>query len=112
MDNKKFLLLPEQIVPIALGLGCCLATDRIMVDGCQVGYMVRAAPLNEQDSGWQFFAGDEDRDYMEINENHGICDVNTIVNYDPSVLPHLDLPVGSALERDEAGDLVVLDSDT
>ncbi|RFP10958.1 DUF2185 domain-containing protein [Duganella sp. BJB488] len=108
MNAKKFRLLPEQIAPIALGIGDCLATDRIVVDGCKVGYMFRAAPLNEQDSGWQFFAGDEDEKYITEIENFDIYDVNTIVNYDPSILPFLYLPVGSALERDEMGDLFLL----
>ncbi len=63
--------------------------------------------MNEQDSGWRFFAGDEDEAYMARNEHHGVYDVNTIVNYDPTILPFVDLEIGSALERDDAGDFVV-----
>lgn len=111
MNTKIYRLSREEIAPIALGIGGCLATDRIVVDGCPVGYMFRAAPINDQDSGWQFFAGDEDEQYMSEIEHHDVYDVNTIVNYDPSILPFLDLPIGSALERDDAGDFVLLDND-
>lgn len=111
MKPKKFKLSPEEIAPIALGMGGCLATDRIVVDGRIVGYMLRTQPFNEQDSGWQFFAGDEDKQYMAKNENHGVYDVNTIVNYDPSILPFLEMPVGTALERDKSGDWVMLDDE-
>jgi hypothetical protein len=76
--QKKFRLSPTQIKPLALGLGGCLATDRIMVDGRPVGYMYRNHPINPQDSGWRFFTGNEDKACMGNNENH---DVNTIAKY-------------------------------
>lgn len=110
MRTKEFKLSPEEIAPIVIGAGGCLATDRIVVDGSPVGYMYRETPLNKEDSGWRFFAGDEDEQYMANNEHHGVYDVNTIVNYDPSILPFIDLTVGAALERDDAGDLVILES--
>lgn len=109
--KKKYGLTPDQIAPIALGLGGCLATDRIVVDGCRVGYMYRTKPINEQDSGWCFFAGDEDEAYMANSENHGVYDVNTIVNYDPSVYQFIDADVGSRFERDDDGEFILLEPD-
>ncbi|WP_066584218.1 DUF2185 domain-containing protein [Sphingomonas pruni] len=99
MLGKIFKLKREQIAPIALGRGGCLSTDRIVVDGEPVGYMYREAPNNELDSGWRFFAGDEDASYMANSQRHGVYDVNTIVNYDPDILPFLDAAVGSRYER-------------
>ena len=64
LGTKAFRLTAEQIAPISLGVGGCLATDRILVDGCPAGYMYRERPHDEQDSGWRFFAGDEDETYM------------------------------------------------
>lgn len=106
---KKFRLSADQIAPIALGLGSCLATDRIVVDGAPVGYMYRAKPSNPQDSGWRFFAGDEDDAYMAVVEHHDVYDVNTIVNYDPDILPFIDYEVGSAFERDEGNSFILLE---
>jgi hypothetical protein len=103
MENKKFRLSAEKIAPIALGLGGCIATDRIVVDGCPVGYMYRDTPINPQDSGWRFFAGDEDDTYMARQDVHDIYDVNTIVNYDPEILPFIDSEIGARFERDEDG---------
>jgi len=80
-----------------------MATDRIVVDGAQVGYMYRDKPTREQDSGWRFFAGDEDEQYMADLQRHGVYDVNTIVNYDPDVFPWLDAEVGSRFERGPEG---------
>lgn len=43
----------------------CFATDRILVDGCKVGYMYREEPDSDSsmpDSGWRFNAGDESKE--------------------------------------------------
>jgi hypothetical protein len=97
--GKLFKLKREEIAPVALGQGGCLSTDRVVVDGELVGYMYRDSPINELDSGWRFFAGDEDASYMANSQRHGVYDVNTIVNYDPDILPFLDAMVGSRFER-------------
>ncbi|RJG52785.1 DUF2185 domain-containing protein [Sphingobium terrigena] len=96
--HKIFKLKPDQIAPIALGRGGCLSTDRIVVDGEPVRYMYREAHINSQNSGWRFFAGDENDAYMADAQRHGIYDVNTVVNYDSGVLPYLDAPFGSRYE--------------
>lgn len=99
MAKKKFRLSADDIRPLATGRGACLATDMIVVRGKPVGFMYREEPDNEQDSGWRFLSGLEDQDYMDAAENHGVYDVNTIANYDPTIVPHLDAPVGAAFER-------------
>lgn len=82
----------------------CLATDRITVDGCKVGYMYREQPdEGVPDSGWRFTAGDESDAYMEDAGNSGIYALNTICNYDPDILPLLHAPYGTAYLRDESG---------
>jgi len=102
---KVFRIPGDQIKPLATNRGGAIASDRIVVDGRQVGYMYRQAPRNSLDSGWAFLAGDEDDAYMADSSKHGIYDVNTISNYDPEIIPFLDAPVGSAFIR-ESGRLV------
>jgi hypothetical protein len=45
-----------------------------------------------------------------LAEGRGACfdiyDVNTIANYDPSIIGHLDAPLGSAFGRNEDGQLL------
>ena len=53
----------------------CFATDKILVDGCKVGYMYREQPDCDSempDSGWRFTAGDECEEYMDNPNNLGI----------------------------------------
>jgi hypothetical protein len=97
--DKNFKLTAEEIKPIAVGYGGCIASDMIVVEGLPVRFMYRAAPHNPMDSGWQFLSGFENDAYMADNTNHGIYDVNTIANYDPSITPFLDAPIGSAFEK-------------
>ncbi len=44
-------------------------------------------------------AGTEDQDYADDQSNWKVYDLNTIANYDPAIIPYMDLPVGTALER-------------
>nr|WP_285860150.1 MULTISPECIES: DUF2185 domain-containing protein [Paenibacillus] len=87
----------------------CIASDRITVDGCKVGFMYREEVFNSKypDSGWRFMAGDEDEEYMDNADNHGIYLVNTICNYDPEIIQFLNYPPGTAFIRDKSGVLVL-----
>lgn len=97
--EKKFKLSRAQIESIATGYGGCFATDMITVDGHPVRWMYREEPHNPMDSGWRFFSGYETDEYIDDLTNTAVYDVNTIANYDRSILPFLAAPVGSAFER-------------
>ena len=97
--DKNLKLSASQIIKLIEPMGGCIATDKIIVDGEFVDYMVRENPENEMDSGWQFFSGTEDQDYIDNSENSSIYDVNTIANYDKAIIPYLNFPFGSKLER-------------
>jgi hypothetical protein len=111
MVDKRFKLQGSEIKALVTGLGACLATDRIVVDGSSVGYMYREQPKNESDSGWRFFAGDEDDQYMANLDLHGVYAVNTVANYDPEIIPFLRAPVGSQFERGDDGKLAPVADD-
>ncbi len=96
--RKSFKLCADQIKPIAIGRGGCIATDMITVQGMKVGFMYRQQPREKWDSGWCFTAGIETQDFMDDPANHAIYDVNTIANYDPNIIPLLDAPIGAAFE--------------
>jgi hypothetical protein len=100
--TKKFLLRSDQIKPVAEGLGACMASDRITLDGKRVGYMYREDPSEKHDSGWRFFSGDESIAYTENPENFAFYDVNTIANYDRSIVPLLEVTAPCAFERGDS----------
>ena len=81
----------------------CIATNRITVEGCKVGYCYREKPDGDWDSGWRFTAGDESDEYMDDPNNAGIYGLNSICNDDPDIIPLLNTPAPCAFERDENG---------
>jgi hypothetical protein len=99
MANKNFKLKAEDIIKLIEPMGGCIATNKITVEGELVDYMFRDEPNNDLDSGWQFFSGTEDQDYIDDPNNSAIYDVNTIANYDRAIIPYLNLPYGTQLER-------------
>ena len=99
MKKKPFARDAEDFEPLATGRGGCLASDHITVEGRLVGFMYRHPPDNKIDSGWCFLSGEETQEYLDDPDNAGIYDVNTIANYDPDIVKHLDAPVFSAFER-------------
>lgn len=83
----------------------CIASDRILVDGQRVGYMVREAPTAPEESGWQFFADDESPEYLDTAANFGVYALNSVANVDPDVIPLLWAPAGAAFQRADGGPL-------
>ncbi|MES2952074.1 MAG: DUF2185 domain-containing protein [Pseudomonadota bacterium] len=98
--ERKFKLTAAEIVPL-LGrpMGSGFASDHITVKGLLVGFMCRDEAGNEVDSGWCFLSGTESQVYADDSDNWAIYDLNTIANYDQAIIPYLDFPVGTELER-------------
>lgn len=86
-----------------------VAADRILCEGYRISVMFREAPMNESDSGWRFFAGDEDQAYLQDGNNFGALDLNLIINYTPEAASFLDMPVGTFVVRNAEGKLEVMD---
>lgn len=105
--TKRFRLSPPELRPLLQNWSDapgCLASDRIVIDGRLVGYCYRETPAEGRpDSGWRFFAGDEDETYLSDASHTGIYHLNTLCNYDPEILPLLNAPAGTAFGRDEDG---------
>ena len=92
---------PDKPLYTGKGNRGCIASNRITVDGMKVGYMYREdVDSSFPDSGWRFFAGDEDEEYTDNPDNFHIFDLNTICNYDNSIIKFLDSPYGSAYIRE------------
>ena len=103
MQEKVFKLSKDQIKPLIEPMGSGVASDKITVDGLSVGYMYREEPDFSADSGWRFFSGTEEQEYVDNPDNLMFYDVNTIANYDPTIIPYLQMAVGTELEKGDDG---------
>lgn len=98
--EKQYAMRPEDMKPLVPEeMGGCIATDLITVQSYPVRFMYRTKPSHEMDSGWHFLSGFENDDYMENPEYHAVYHVNTIANYDKSIIPHLNTPADCAFEK-------------
>ena len=103
--NKKKIKVPmEKIKRLIPDMGGCYASDRILVDGKQVGFMYRVKPSQLKDSGWRFLAGNESQAYLDDPKNWARYEVNTVCNYDPAIIPYLQAVAGSAFGRVKGAD--------
>ena len=96
---KEYKLKKEELIKLVELKGGCIVSDKITIDGLQIGYMYRENPSNESDSGWRFFAGNEDEEYTNNPDNFSIFDLNTICNYDRTIIPYLESEIGSSFEK-------------
>ena len=104
--NRNFHVKAEDMKNLLLdwdGANGCIATNRITVEGCNVGFCYREKSNGDWDSGWRFTAGDESDEYIDDPNNSGIYGLNTICNDDPDIIPLLHTPAPCAFERDENG---------
>jgi len=99
MTTKNFKIKAGEFVDLVPQIGGCFPTDKITIDGMKVGYMYREDPCEKMDSGWRFFSGTATQDYVDDPNNTMIYDANTIANYDRAIIPYLNLPFGTKLER-------------
>lgn len=110
--SKNHMLDVGDVVELATGYGTAVASDEITVRGRPVGYMYREEPVSDDDSGWRFLSGDETDDYLADERNSDVFDVNVIANYDEAIVPYLDEPEGTHLEREpDSDDFVEVDPD-
>jgi hypothetical protein len=87
----------------------CTASDRIMADGRPIGLMYRLQPAAPDDSGWRFFAGDEDAAYLGDPGHFHQHTLSALSTRDPQIIPLLTSPVGTGFRRDPRGGMVKAD---
>lgn len=72
---------------------------KILDNGYKVGLMRREEPLNDNDSGWEFLAGNEDDEYINNKQNIALLALSEVVQLDDDIWEYLDKPAGSEYIR-------------
>ena len=85
-------------------MGTCRVTKTITEEGLKVGYMYREEPDDNLDSGWRFLSGTENQKYVDNPGNSEILEINQVANLDHSIIPYIQLPFNTELERIEGSD--------
>lgn len=82
-------------------IGAVIASKMVVDDKAKVGFLYREKPMDEADSGWRIFSGQEDQAYADNPDNFGLHDIRTVLAVDPSIGELLLSPTGSAFEWED-----------
>lgn len=74
-------------------------SKKILEEGWKVGYMCRDEGVNENDSGWQFMAGNETDEYVADYKNIELLRIHEICQLDPDIFNYIDNPIGTKFIR-------------
>lgn len=99
VTKKDYAPFPKLLQTLVKGFGGAFATDHISVDGLPVRWMYREEPNSNDDSGWRFFSGYETDEFANTPKNADFFDLNTIANWDPTIVPLLDREPRVAFEK-------------
>ena len=77
----------------------CRISGKITNEGMKVGFMYREEPDDSSDSGWRFLSGTETQKYINDDQNSLITHLNLMIKLDAAIIPYLDRPFGTDLER-------------
>lgn len=72
----------------------CLVSKKVF-DKKRAGYLRRVKPNDKEDSGWEFYVGDETDQYLDNPKNAMIVSLGAVLNVDDSFIDLLDSPKGS-----------------
>ena len=78
--------------------GGCIVTKSVLQGNTPLKWLFREEPVNEVDNGWRAMGRDDTQEYIDESSNHAICDINTLINIEPTVLNVYEMPVGTDLE--------------
>ncbi|MDO4728277.1 MAG: DUF2185 domain-containing protein [Bacteroidota bacterium] len=82
--------------------GYCFISNTITQDGLKIGYMFREKPIDSDDTGWRFFSGTEDEEYLENEDNIDEYDIRYALELDPSIEQYIHLEAEVDLERNDS----------
>lgn len=98
LEHRKFF---EEMIERKKIIGqFAYVSKKVIEEGCKIGFMERDEPVNENDSGWMFMAGDEDEEYTNDADNIKLLSVGYVwQNIDKAIWKYITEPVGSSLVR-------------
>ena len=80
------------------GAGIAVVSRRILEGSATIKWMMRAVPVEIEDSGWRVLSGDDTAEYLDDPKNMTVVDFNELCNLEPACIGIYDLPIGSDIQ--------------
>ncbi|MCG7532327.1 DUF2185 domain-containing protein [Psychrobium sp. MM17-31] len=91
-----------------MDIGYVIVSNEIIQQGKRIVYFYREQPINNDDSGWRFFSGEENQEYVDNPDNFAMYNATSIVDVAPEVAEFLSLPYPAEVERNVFTDALEL----
>lgn len=78
-------------------------TKRLVEEKSKIGFAYRENPDNDTDSGWRFFVGDENQEYVENPDNLLLYTIEDIIKLDDNIKSILNSEINTAFEKVDTG---------
>ncbi|WP_197060130.1 immunity protein Imm33 domain-containing protein [Sporocytophaga myxococcoides] len=82
-----------------LNIGGIIISNKIFHERESPTWMYREIPLEDGDSGWRIFSGNESDESLKDSSNFVIVSSDYIISIDDDIKVNLLAPVGSSFER-------------
>lgn len=94
--------------------GACICSRTILSRQGTLKWLVREHPIEPPDTGWRFFAMEDDSDFINDPDNLAVVDFNTVAEIEPAIIGIYPLGVGSDLQlvENEQGQIRFVDNNT
>lgn len=86
-------------------------TKELLEKNSKIKFAYREKPDNENDSGWRFFTGNENQEYVDNADNLLLCSIADIIKKDNGIKSILDSEYGTSFERKDDDFVQVYDFD-
>jgi hypothetical protein len=80
-------------------IGAIIISDKILKDNGSPNWMYRTQPIEDGDSGWRVFSGDEDDEYLDNPRNFKTISAEQLLHIDGDIVVNLYAPIGWSFER-------------
>ena len=77
-------------------------TKKLLEENKKVGFAYREEPDNETDSGWRFFTGEENQEYVDNPNNITNISIDEMIEKDESIKTVLNSEYKTAYEKNNS----------
>jgi hypothetical protein len=108
---KPFLIISynESEIDMSLIIGAIMISNKVLLNNEIPTWMYRTTPIEEMDSGWRVFSGNEDEVYLENPSNFKTISADQLILIDETIKVNLLAPINSSFEIDaETGKWVIV----
>lgn len=96
------------------GSGGSVVSNNILSGKDKIKWGFRKYSINHNDNGWRFISDIDDETYINDSNNLSVCDFNSMIKIEPTVIKIYYYPIGSEFKviKSEKNEIIIIDTKT